>query len=63
MKISRRKFIGSSAATAAAMPMMLGLDTQAQVVADDIDWHWQGRCARLFMMKGNDKGKSKDEIA
>lgn len=38
MKISRRNFIGSSAATAATMPLMLNAEANAQVVADDIDW-------------------------
>lgn len=38
MKISRRKFMGTTAATAASMPMMLSAEANAQVMADDIDW-------------------------
>lgn len=38
MKISRRNFIGSSAAAAAASPLLFNASAEAQLAADDIDW-------------------------
>ncbi|MBT5073296.1 MAG: aminotransferase class I/II-fold pyridoxal phosphate-dependent enzyme [Kordiimonadaceae bacterium] len=38
MKISRRKFMGSTAAAAAASPLLFNASASAQLAADDIDW-------------------------